>query len=66
MSMVIGVEHANFFETHAIEYSKAPTCGNWTEVWDSFDNRRSAKVEIATNEDISGGTMFSRAGVVAE
>jgi hypothetical protein len=32
-----GVEHANFFETRATEYSKAATRGNWNEVWDSFD-----------------------------
>jgi ribonucleoside-diphosphate reductase beta chain len=28
-----GVEHANFFETRATEYSKAATRGNWNEVW---------------------------------
>ena len=38
-----GVEHANFFETRATEYSKAATRGNWGEVWDSFDKRQSAK-----------------------
>ena len=38
-----GVEHANFFETRATEYSKAATRGNWNEVWDSFDQRRDAK-----------------------
>jgi len=34
-----GVEHGNFFETRATEYSKAATTGNWTEVWDRFDSR---------------------------
>jgi hypothetical protein len=34
-----GVEHANFFETRATEYSKGATRGNWNEVWDSFDKR---------------------------
>jgi ribonucleoside-diphosphate reductase beta chain len=34
-----GVEHANFFETRATEYSKAATRGNWNEVWDAFDRR---------------------------
>ena len=34
-----GVEHANFFETRATEYSKAATRGNWGEVWDSFDRQ---------------------------
>ena len=38
-----GVEHANFFETRATEYSKAATRGNWNEVWDSFDQRQKAK-----------------------
>ena len=38
-----GVEHANFFETRATEYSKAATRGNWGEVWDNFDRRKSAK-----------------------
>ena len=38
-----GVEHANFFETRATEYSKAATRGNWGEVWDNFDKRQSAK-----------------------
>jgi ribonucleoside-diphosphate reductase beta chain len=28
-----GVEHANFFETRATEYSKAATRGNWNDVW---------------------------------
>ena len=39
-----GVEHANFFETRATEYSKAATRGNWNEVWESFDRRQSARV----------------------
>ena len=38
-----GVEHANFFETRATEYSKGATKGNWNEVWDSFDRRQKAK-----------------------
>ncbi|MES1198758.1 MAG: ribonucleotide-diphosphate reductase subunit beta [Pseudomonadota bacterium] len=35
-----GVEHANFFEARATEYSKAATKGDWhggQGVWDSFD-----------------------------
>ncbi len=35
-----GVEHANFFETRATEYSKAATRGQWNDVWDSFDKRQ--------------------------
>ena len=34
-----GVEHANFFETRATEYSKGATRGSWHETWDRFDNR---------------------------
>jgi ribonucleoside-diphosphate reductase beta chain len=61
-----GVEHANFFETRATEYSKAATRGNWNEVWDAFDRRKAAKMGTAANEDASEGDMFSRAGVAAE
>jgi ribonucleoside-diphosphate reductase beta chain len=67
-----GVEHANFFETRATEYSKAATRGNWNEVWDSFDRRQKAKADAAN--DGAGaeaaaqdeGDMFTRAGVAAE
>lgn len=34
-----GVEHANFFEARATEYSKAATKGDWNQVWASFDQR---------------------------
>src|SRR5690606_6724017 len=40
-SLLSGVEHANFFEARATEYSKAATQGSWhgaDGVWDSFDN----------------------------
>jgi ribonucleoside-diphosphate reductase beta chain len=73
--MLNGVEHANFFETRATEYSKAATRGNWNEVWDAFDRRVKAKAsaandgagadgEAAKAED--GPDMFSAAGVAAE
>ena len=39
-----GVEHANFFETRATEYSKAATKGHWNDVWGSFDDRLSMQV----------------------
>ena len=56
-----GVEHANFFETRATEYSKAATRGNWGEVWDNFDRRKTAK---AANDGAGGaakaGTTCSR------
>lgn len=39
-SLLSGVEHANFFEARATEYSKAATQGNWhgaDGVWSEFD-----------------------------
>ena len=44
-----GVEHANFFETRATEYSKAATRGDWDEVWDNFDRRQKAKGDAAND-----------------
>ena len=35
-----GVEHTNFFENRATEYSKGATKGNWKDVWGQFDKRR--------------------------
>ena len=32
--MLNGMEHTNFFENRATEYSKAATQGSWEEVWD--------------------------------
>jgi ribonucleoside-diphosphate reductase beta chain len=61
------VEHANFFETRATEYSKAATRGNWNEVWDSFDKRQKVRVAPVANEDAGiGDDMFARAGLAAE
>jgi ribonucleotide reductase beta subunit family protein with ferritin-like domain len=34
-----GVEHANFFEARATEYSKGATQGTWQETWTNFDQR---------------------------
>ena len=62
-----GVEHANFFETRATEYSKAATRGQWNDVWDAFDKRQKAKgVKAANEESGDTGDMFSSAGVAAE
>jgi ribonucleoside-diphosphate reductase beta chain len=62
-----GVEHANFFEQRATEYSKAATRGNWAEVWDNFDRRQKAKGEAANDAvEPAGDDMFTRAGVAAE
>src|SRR3546814_3285187 len=43
-----GVEHANFFETRATEYSKGATRGDWNTVWTSFDSRKKAKTSDDT------------------
>jgi ribonucleoside-diphosphate reductase beta chain len=65
-----GVEHANFFETRATEYSKGATRGEWNNVWSSFDNRKKAKANddgapvIAAETD--GDDMFKQAGIAAE
>ncbi|MEO6387057.1 MAG: ribonucleotide-diphosphate reductase subunit beta, partial [Croceibacterium sp.] len=50
-----GVEHANFFETRATEYSKAATRGDWNTVWSSFDNRTKAKGAAANEADEGDG-----------
>jgi ribonucleoside-diphosphate reductase beta chain len=61
-----GVEHANFFEQRATEYSKAATRGNWGEVWDNFDKRQNAKAANDVPEVEGDADMFTRAGVAAE
>jgi ribonucleoside-diphosphate reductase beta chain len=62
-----GVEHANFFETRATEYSKAATKGQWNDVWDSFDKRQKAKGSARpANEDVGSAGLFDAAGVAAE
>jgi len=45
-SILNGVEHANFFEARATEYSKAATMGDWHGeggVWASFEKNNSRK-----------------------
>ena len=45
-SILNGVEHANFFEARATEYSKAATMGDWHGeggVWESFEKNRSKR-----------------------
>jgi ribonucleoside-diphosphate reductase beta chain len=61
-----GVEHANFFETRATEYSKAATRGNWNEVWENFDRRKAAKANDTVESEGEGQDMFQQAGVAAE
>jgi ribonucleoside-diphosphate reductase beta chain len=61
-----GVEHANFFEQRATEYSKAATKGDWNSVWDNFDRRQKAKVANDAPEAEAEGGLFDAAGVAAE
>jgi ribonucleoside-diphosphate reductase beta chain len=49
-SLLSGVEHANFFEARATEYSKAATKGQWhggEGVWSSFDNMLAKRAETS-------------------
>ncbi len=61
-----GVEHANFVETRATEYSKGATKGNWQDVWSSFDKRQKAKKGEEANDagesDAGEPDMFGDAG----
>jgi ribonucleoside-diphosphate reductase beta chain len=44
-----GVEHANFFEQRATEYSKGATKGDWhgeDGVWTNFDQRRTRTFDM--------------------
>ena len=64
------MEHANFFEALATEYSKAATRGNWNDGLSSFDSRRKARANdggdaVGANED-EGEDMFRAAGIAAE
>jgi ribonucleoside-diphosphate reductase beta chain len=42
-----GVEHANFFEQRATEYSKGATRGSWEDVWNAMDARARPKTVAA-------------------
>ncbi|MFQ3665898.1 MAG: ribonucleotide-diphosphate reductase subunit beta, partial [Sphingomonadaceae bacterium] len=64
--LLSGVEHANFFETRATEYSKAATRGNWGEVWENFDRRQAAKQGAIANDADQGADLLTAAGVAAE
>jgi ribonucleoside-diphosphate reductase beta chain len=49
-SLLSGVEHANFFEARATEYSKAATKGQWhggEGVWSSFDTMLAKRSEAS-------------------
>lgn len=41
------VEHANFFETRATEYSKAATTGDWASTWEKYDDMRARQQAAA-------------------
>jgi ribonucleoside-diphosphate reductase beta chain len=60
------VEHANFFETRATEYSKGATRGQWNDVWDAFDRRQTVKGVDVANTDDTDPDMFKSAGIAAE
>ncbi|NQE63519.1 ribonucleotide-diphosphate reductase subunit beta [Caulobacter sp. RHG1] len=48
-SLLSGVEHANFFEARATEYSKAATKGQWhgsEGVWTSFDEMMKKRTDV--------------------
>ena len=48
-SLLSGVEHANFFEARATEYSKAATKGSWhgaEGVWTSFDEMMKKRTDV--------------------
>jgi ribonucleoside-diphosphate reductase beta chain len=41
--MLNGMEHVNFFENRATEYSKASTQGSWDEVWNDWKPANAAE-----------------------
>jgi ribonucleoside-diphosphate reductase beta chain len=45
--MLNAVEHTNFFENRATEYSKASTTGSWEEAFAGTDNWRAHSAELA-------------------
>ncbi len=52
-SLLNGVEHANFFEARATEYSKAATRGDWhgaNGVWAAFDAMQTKRLEAAQTD----------------
>ena len=52
-SLLSGVEHANFFEARATEYSKAATKGSWhgaEGVWTSFDEMMKKRTDLTPAE----------------
>ena len=52
-SLLSGVEHANFFEARATEYSKAATRGQWhgaEGVWTSFDEMMKKRTDLTPAE----------------
>jgi ribonucleoside-diphosphate reductase beta chain len=58
LPLLNGVEHANFFEARATEYSKAATKGDWNEVWSAFDQRRGPTATPANQPDDAQGALL--------
>ena len=48
--MLNGVEHANFFEARATEYTKAATTGTWENVFADMDAKKSSNQEEEKTE----------------
>ena len=56
-----GVEHANFFETRATEYSKGATRGDWNTVWANFDARQKKPAIAEVSAESDGPGLFGDA-----
>ena len=52
--MLNGVEHANFFENRATEYSKASTAGTWDEAFAKFAPARRARFARVAGGRLAG------------
>ena len=48
--MLNAVEHANFFENRATEYSKASTTGTWEEAFADPADRSAEDVRLPMND----------------
>ena len=60
-------ELADFVQERATEHFKAATKGDWSQVWNSFDQRQKAKAANDVPEAVEAeGGLFQSAGVAAE
>lgn len=46
------VEHANFFETRATEYSKGASGGDWSTTWERYDRVEGPKIAAEKDESL--------------